>query len=192
MADISNMYNAANAPEDTGFDPLPAGWYDVEVDKTELRNTKAGNGSYISVQFRVQGPSHAGRVVFGTYNLANPNPKAVEIGHAQFRSLHTACGLPHITDTDQLIGRTCAIKLVVKLDDHYGDKNEVKAARAQTGGSAPAHARNGAPAPAPAGPPRPAGPPPAGLPPRPGGPPKPAGPPAPAQAGKFDDDEIPY
>ena len=169
--DLTQYYqsDAVQADQASGdYEPIPAGWYDVAIERAEVRDTKAG-GSMLAVMLRVEGPSHAGRVLFGNYNLAHPTSKiAVEIGHAQLKALHTACGIPALTNTDQLVGGRCAVRVSVKKDDQYGDKNEVKSARALTGG-APALRSASPPAAPPAGPPR--GP-------RPAGPPRPAAPPA--------------
>lgn len=192
MADLTRYYTPEAAPEADDFSPIPPGWYDAEIVDIEERDTRAGDGCYLNVRFDVTGPTNAGRVIFEMYTMENPSPKAVRAGHAKFRQLHEACGLPHITDTDQLVGRSCAIKVKIERNEQYGDKNRVQASRAQSGGSAP---RGGA-APASVAPPKRAAgsPPPAGLPPRPAagppaGAPAPAGPPAPAP---IEDNEPPF
>lgn len=123
--------------ENTGsFEPLPDGWYDVRIAGAEVRETKAGTGKYIAVRYDVQGPTHAGRVVFGNLNVRNPNPKAEEIGRQQMGDLMRAVGIPKLSDTDQLVGCQCSIKLATRKSDQYGDQNEVKAWKA-SGNAAP-------------------------------------------------------
>jgi hypothetical protein len=179
--DLTQYYNSETVEQQEAsgdFDPIPAGWYDVSVERAEVRDTKAG-GSMLALMLRVEGPSHAGRVLWANYNLAHPTSTvAVEIGHAQLKALHTACGIPALHNTDQLIGGRCAVRVSVKRDEQWGDKNEVKGARALTGG-APSSGR------APAAPPSvpPAGPPRGSRPPGP-----PAGPPRAA----ISDDEVPF
>ena len=185
MANISNYYNASYVEPQEDFAPLPAGWYDAEVTETSVEENKAGNGSYIKVRFDIVGPTHAGRVVFSNYTLEHTNPKAVTVGHSKFRQLHEACGVPVVTDTDQIVGRRVAIKLTIKKSLEYGDSNEVKSARAPEGASRPTA-------------PRPNTPPPAGPPRGPASPPPPArrpGPPAaapPAATNQFEDDDAPF
>jgi hypothetical protein len=115
-----------NLPESTGFDPLPAGWYFATITESELKTTKAGNGEYISIKYEVTGPTHQGRGIYSMLNIRNPNPKAEEIGLGQLRSLMAAINLNDLQDTDQLLGGSLQIKLNVKRDEEYGDKNEVK------------------------------------------------------------------
>jgi hypothetical protein len=134
MADLGFEVNATAPSID--FDVLPDGWYSARITQADVRETRAGTGSYISVRYDVTGPTHEGRVVWGNLNLSNPNPRAEQIGREQLSQLIAAIGLAKITDSDELIGGECEIKLKVKTDD-YGTKNEVKAWKAREGLSAP-------------------------------------------------------
>lgn len=125
------------------FSPLPDGWYDASISTAEIRDTKNGTGKYLNVRYDIQGPTHAGRVVFGRLNIRNQNPKAEEIGRQQMGDLMRAIGLSKVTDTDQFVGHNVKIKLTVRKSEEYGDSNDIKAWKAN--GSAPA----AAPAPAP-------------------------------------------
>ena len=139
MANLGQTFNTDDLPADSGgnFEPLPAGWYQVTVAGAELKTTKAGTGEYISVRYDVVAPTHQGRVVFGNLNIKNPNPKAEEIGRQQLGNLMRAIGLANVSDTDQLIGGNCSIKLSIRKSEQYGDNNDVKAWKAIDGGSVP-------------------------------------------------------
>ena len=140
MAFLNETFEADNLPQGNSYEPLPAGWYNVNVTGAELKNTKAGNGQYIAVRYDVTGPTHQGRVVFGNLNIKNPNPKAEEIGRQQLGELMRAIGLARVTDTDQLIGGSLQIKLSIRpADGQYEAQNEVKGFKAVTG-SAPTFA----------------------------------------------------
>ncbi len=135
---LNQSFNAASMPQsDNNFDPLPAGWYQSKVTDAELKTTKAGTGQYISVRHDILGPTHQGRVVYGNLNISNPNPKAEAIGHQQLGDLMRAIGVAQVTDTDQLIGGNCEIKLSISKSDQYGDSNDVKAWKAMAGGQMP-------------------------------------------------------
>lgn len=127
---FDEVFDAQELPQSNSFEPLPAGWYPVEIVSAEIRDTKAGTGKYMAVGYKVTGESHTGRTVFGNVNLRNPNPKAEEIGRQQLGDLMRSTGLARLTDTDQLIGCVCQIKLAVRKDDNYGDSNDVKAHKA--------------------------------------------------------------
>ena len=116
-------------PEPTGggdFTPIPAGIYRAELTACELRQTKAGTGSYLNIRADVMDGPHAGRVVFGMITVTNPNSQAVEIGQGQLRELLRAVGLNTLEDTDQLVGRRCQIKVGIDERDGYEPKNNIK------------------------------------------------------------------
>lgn len=150
MAFLSQSFAVDELPQGSGgnFEPLPAGWYQATITSAELKKTKAGTGEYIAIRYDILGPTHQGRVVFGNLNIANPNQKAEEIGRQQLRELMVAIGLNSVSDTDQLIGGNLSIKLDVKSDEQYGDKNEVRGFKAVSGGALPSVAPSAMPIPA--------------------------------------------
>ena len=84
MARLESAINVADLPiRETNFEPLPAGWYEVEIPAAEVRETKDGTGSYIRVRYNVIAFGYEGRVVFGNLNVRNRSAKAEEIGRAQ-------------------------------------------------------------------------------------------------------------
>lgn len=153
MANLGMTFNTAELPQgNTGdFTPLPDGWYSATISKAEIKQTKAGTGSYIAARYDITGPSHEGRVVFGNLNISNPSPKAEEIGRQQLGDLMRAIGLETVTDTDQLIGGKCQIKLTTRKSGAYADANEIKSWKAPEGMASAAMPKPSAPAQAPAG-----------------------------------------
>lgn len=139
MAFLDQPINAADLPQsDRNFDPLPAGWYDVQITGAELRQTKSGTGQYIAVRYDVTGPTHQGRVVFGNLNIRNANPDAERIGRQQLGELMRAIGLAQVTDTDQLVGNNLQIKLRVReASGGYDASNDVSGFRAPVGAQQP-------------------------------------------------------
>ncbi len=132
--DINELPQSTN-----NFDPLPPGWYTVTIKDAKLKDTKNRSGQYISVQCGVNGPTHAGRVVFGNINIRNENPETEKIGREQFGDLMRAIGLTRVTDTDQLIGGTLQIKLVIReAANGYEASNDVRGYKAIEGGMMPA------------------------------------------------------
>jgi hypothetical protein len=134
MAFLSQSFDVSDLPQPSkDYSPLPAGWYSATISGAEVKETKAGTGEYIAVKYSITGPTHEGRVIFGNLNIKNPNPKAEEIGRQQLGDIMRAIGLARVTDTDQLIGGNLVIKLDVKADETYGDRNEVKGFKAVVG-----------------------------------------------------------
>ena len=99
--------------EENNFEPIPAGWYEVSISSTQLKQTKAGTGEYIALRYDVLGPDHKGRVVFGKLNIRNPNLKTQDIGIQQLGELMRAIGLASVDDTDQLIGGHLEVKVKI-------------------------------------------------------------------------------
>ena len=127
---LGEIFSVDSVEASNNYEPLPAGWYSASISDAELRDTKAGTGVYVSVKYVISGPSHQGRIVYGNMNIRNPNPMAEDIGRQQLAALMRAIGLEEIRDTDQLIGGNCEIKLSIKQDEQYGDRNEIKAWKA--------------------------------------------------------------
>ena len=133
---LNQTFNANDLPQGGGgFEPLPAGWYMARVTDAETRATKAGTGEYISVRYDITGPTHQGRVVYGNLNISNPSAKAEQIGRQQLGELMRAIGLAKISDTDQLVGGVCELKITIrKGNDQYPDSNDIQAWKAVSSG----------------------------------------------------------
>lgn len=81
-------FDASTVAPDTGAqDPVPAGWYDVVIDASEMKPTNDGNGSYLELRHNIIAGAMQGRKVYGRLNLRNANPTAQEIGYKQLLSL---------------------------------------------------------------------------------------------------------
>ena len=51
MSLLNTTFNVTELPvSENSFDPLPAGWYQVNIKGAELKDTKAGTGQYIAVR----------------------------------------------------------------------------------------------------------------------------------------------
>lgn len=134
---LDTIFSVDTLPEAQSYEPVPAGWYTASITQAEVKSTKAGTGQYIAVRFDITGPSAQGRVVFTNFNIRNPNPKAEEIGLQHLNGLLRSIGLASISDTDQLLGGNCQIKVAVKKDEEHGDGNEVKGFKAIQGSAPP-------------------------------------------------------
>lgn len=111
--------------EESNGGVVPKGTYLVQVEKSELADTKSG-GQMIKVQFNIVGEQQNGRKLFEQYNIANKNPEAVKIGLGKIKSLILASGanMSKFTSPDQLIGLECLVN-VKTYEDEYGEKNGI-------------------------------------------------------------------
>jgi hypothetical protein len=111
MAMLPNVFKADNTT--SSYEPIPAGWYEAEVAKSEMKDTKSG-GKMLSVQFKIIDGDYEKRVVYANFNLVNSNPQAVEIAQRELGNLIHACGLEDIEDSVDLHGIPIAIRVKIQ------------------------------------------------------------------------------
>lgn len=147
MSNLGFELNDANAPEQQSFEPIPAGWYQVTIEKAETKPTKDGTGAYINVQMKVMGPSYAGRIVFGMINYKSKSEQAEQIGRRLLDSLRRAVKIDRLVDSDQLVGAIVEAKIGIQVskDPQYEDKNDVKQFREISGNAMPTPAQKAQP-----------------------------------------------
>lgn len=85
------------------FTPVPKGEYKLKAVESEEFDTRAGDGTYIKVKFKIVDGKYDGRVIFNNFNTNNPSDDAQRIGRGQIYAWRVACGKPDADDTDQLI-----------------------------------------------------------------------------------------
>ncbi len=121
MADLTGFFSGQ------GFDPatappdvVPPGNYVVQVEKCEIKQTKAGDGHYVEVDMVIldECPSK-GRHLWDRLNIHNKNPEAVKMAQRSLGALCVAAGIPDLKDTDMLL--QVMVVACVKVKD--GDNN---------------------------------------------------------------------
>jgi hypothetical protein len=116
-------------------DLLVEGEYAMQVEDAEIKETKAGTGEYISVKLKVLEGTRKGKTVYHMFNIKNPNPEAVRIGHQQLKSFMMAAGFSSfvLKSASDLCGATVVARVKIKKDDTYGDKNNITGFKSYTG-----------------------------------------------------------
>ena len=128
MAAILNFDATTVAPDTGGGDPVPAGWYNVMIDESEMKPTKAEGGLRLSLRFTIMDGQYANRKVFTGLNLKNANPVAQEIAYKQLSAICHAVGVMQVQDSQQLHGRPLKIKVKVKAaQGDYEASNDITA-----------------------------------------------------------------
>lgn len=141
-----NQTEIAEAQKGGDFPILPAGVYIAQINRSEVKPTKAGTGTYLSLGFQILDGEFANRIIFQNITLSNPNQVAAQIGREQLAQLAGACGLLNVGDSQELHGIPMQIKVAIRKDKtgQYDDQNEIKKFMAY--GNAPiAHASVTAP-----------------------------------------------
>lgn len=126
---VAFNFNTQNLPDGgDGFDLIPTGWYAGFADETGINPTRDGAGAYIKARFRIQGPTHANRVIFKNFNIRNSNEKAVEIGYRELGQWCHSAGRPAINDTQELHGALVEFYVTTRNDPtgQYEPQNEIK------------------------------------------------------------------
>lgn len=121
MFDLSKV--EAQKPQNT----IPDGKYICNVTEAKMKDTKTG-GMMIQTTLTICDGQYAGRKIFNNFNVENQNPKAVEIGLAQLKSLLETAGYPDpnkLGGIDELCGLRVGVKTKTRKDDTYGDRPEV-------------------------------------------------------------------
>ena len=118
----------ASAQSDNYGAPIPAGNYVAEVNRSEVKQTKDGRGSYLSLSLKVLEGEFAGRLIFQNITLTNANATAQAIGREQMAQLAGACGILSLQDSEQLHGIAMTIRVAIETDKtgQYEPRNTIK------------------------------------------------------------------
>lgn len=105
---------------------LPVGEYQMHIINSELRDTKAGDGQYLWLEFEILGPKYVGRKFWDRLNLFNKNETAVKIARKQLASICAALNFASLpNDSVQLHNRP--MKVVVTHKENKQGNLEVRA-----------------------------------------------------------------
>ena len=119
--------------DSTGIEPLqpfaaiPAGRYDAEIEDSEIKTTKKGDGEYLQLTFHVTHGELAGRKVWARLNIRNPNKTAEDIARRELAAICQAVGLTRVNDSSELHHRPLQIDVGVEKNKENGeDTNRIK------------------------------------------------------------------
>lgn len=156
MADLGMDLDHERVERGRDFTPIPAGTYLAQIKASEVVNTKNGGGKMLKLQFEILEGPHERRVVFDQINYVNVNPTAQLIGQQRVKAICEAVGhVGVLRDTEVLEFKPVLIRVVIKKDDTYGDKNEIKDVKPANSGQPPSGRTPGSTAPAAAASPQP-------------------------------------
>jgi len=113
------------------FDAIPAGKYVASIIKSEMKDNKAGTGSFLNLHFKIQDGQFKDRLVFTNLNLNNPSDQAVAIARKELTSIVKACGKISIEDSEELHGIEMEIKVAVRsATPNFPEGNDIKGYKA--------------------------------------------------------------
>lgn len=113
MASIANSYNPDAVPS-SGYKPLPAGEYEMEIVESEYVPGAKGTGMVLKCKAQVVGGDFDERPFYINYNLENQNETAQEIGQRDFAGLRRAIGVLSPEDSEELHFHRFRVKIGVQ------------------------------------------------------------------------------
>lgn len=117
--------NADEYQGDGDMEVVPAGWYNLRVERAEMRDFKSGNGKKLSCAFVIEGPRYSGRWVFVDFNIGHTKDEVREIGLSQYAGLCRALGVRG-TSIQELVTQKCDGKVTIRKQEGWDDQNEIK------------------------------------------------------------------
>lgn len=132
-----NFNAQAVQPAQNNFAPIPAGVYPAQIIDSELRELRSGNGQALSLQFEILGDKFAGRKVFANLNIYHTNPDAQRIAQEQLSAICHSVGVMHLQDSSQLHNKPLNIRVKIRKQEGYEDRNEISGYEALPHGAAP-------------------------------------------------------
>lgn len=129
-------FNAANVAPAQSTSPVPAGLYNVQVTESDIKAAKSG-GQYLALTLQVLDGQYINRKIWTNLTISNSNSEAERIGQQQLSALCHAAGVINLQDSNQLHFKPLRVKVVIKENAQYGDRNEVKGFEALAAGTLP-------------------------------------------------------
>lgn len=124
MASIGGNYDPDAEPS-SGYTPLPAGEYTLEIVESDYVATSKGTGMVLKCKAQVAGGEYDQRPFYINYNLENDNATAAEIGQRDFAGLRRATGVLAPNDSEELHFKKFGVKLGIKARKDTGELENV-------------------------------------------------------------------
>lgn len=109
--------------------PIPAGKYAAHIVSSELKQTKAKTGQYLSLLWKVIHGPYTGRTIFVNLNLNNPSKVAEEIAMKEMNSICKACNMEGVQDSAEIHNIPVCITVAIdsKPNSDYPPQNKIVA-----------------------------------------------------------------
>ena len=114
-------FNANEVEPSKAFDPIPAGKYIAVITDSEMKETRAGTGRYLQLEFEVTDGEFAGRKLWARLNIENQNAEAVRMARADLSAICRAVNVLTPGDSADLHNLPLVIKVHVRKDKNTGE-----------------------------------------------------------------------
>jgi hypothetical protein len=120
-------FNANEVEPNAGFEPVPAGKYNVMVKASEIKPTKNGDGSYLELELTILDGPYKDRKVWDRLCLTHPNSQTVKIARGNLSAVCRAVGVLQPKDSCELHNIPMCVTVRCKKRDDNGEiSNEIR------------------------------------------------------------------
>jgi hypothetical protein len=133
MASLGGTYDATDGEQMSERSALPPGEYLAAVARSDVTDTRKGDGRKVELEFEVLDGAHRGRRFWTTLNLWNPNPVAVEMAQRELNSICHAVGKLRVAGTQELHAVPMKVTLAVDKEGRNVPKAYKPATAAASG-----------------------------------------------------------
>ena len=114
-------FNANEVEPSKAFDPIPAGKYIAVITDSEMKETRAGTGRYLQLEFEITDGEYAGRKLWSRLNIENQNAEAVRMARADLSAICRAVNVLTPNDSADLHNLPLVIKVHCRKDKNTGE-----------------------------------------------------------------------
>lgn len=124
--------NTQEYPASEGFpEAKPAGTALVIMTKSEMKATKANNGTALHMYFKILDGEYKDQLLYIVENWQNANDETVRIGRGRISSIANAVGLQNVQHSEQMHNKPFTLQWGYQpAQGAYGAKNNIVVARA--------------------------------------------------------------
>lgn len=119
-------FDANQVAPNTGYEPVPEGWYNVAISESEIKPTRDKEGAYLQLKAQVIDGPHTGKPIYIRLNIQNKNQQAVDIAYGELSAICHVTGVYQIGDSSQLHGIPFQLRVIVTKGQNGDPGNEVK------------------------------------------------------------------
>ena len=120
-------FDATRVEPSTVMEAIPAGQYLVEITKSETKETKAKNGSYLELEMTVLDGDYRGRKLWDRLCLQHINPKTQSIARANLSALCHAVNILQPKDSVELHNLPFVVNVKTRENETNGEiYNEIR------------------------------------------------------------------
>jgi hypothetical protein len=129
---IENVQTQSN--EKKAYEPLADDNYTVSLNRVGEKSTKAGNGTLIDVSYQVTDGEFKNRLIWDSFLISHPNPKAAGIGLQRLDKMLKSIGVyggfealgNDSTQLEQFIGKELIVFTNVESNPGFKPRNVIK------------------------------------------------------------------